>query len=129
MRGNVRLTAGSFLSVCGCLTAILLGAGVDLGARAELPEGLLGAWTTDCRTGLPSRLEFRNDGAGSMRASGRVACRTAGLRALGTSRWYADFDCDDGSLVELDLNLVGPHTLLAAPRPLGTACTYRSGRP
>ena len=116
---------------CAAVLGISLFLMVDRGIAQNAPEHnpmptpLLGSWASDCGSDLPVRLDIRSDRAEVVGRSGTSTCRVAGHRALGAVRWYVDFGCKDGSLLQLDLYLVSRNSLLVARRPLGEACSYR----
>jgi hypothetical protein len=90
-----------------------------------VPAALLGTWTSSCGSEFPARLHVKATEIVMGRARTATACRVTGQRQLSTSRWYLDLTCDDGSIAQLDLFLVGADNLLLAQRPLGEACPYQ----
>ena len=58
-------------------------------------------------------------------SSGVLTCRSANYRSLSEARWYIDLECQDGSLLQLDVYRVARDELLLARRPLGEACLYK----
>lgn len=89
------------------------------------PKALVGLWRADCSSFVPR--EFAIETAENIEVTAshaRTACRLAGQRALTPSRWYLDLECSDGQSFQLDINILGPDTLLVAPRPLGEACAF-----
>jgi hypothetical protein len=110
------LTLGSTLGFAGQPEAM----------RAVVPPILHGTWQTasECNNpGYGSSVSFRSDAANL--GPGRLSnCRLVGLRDLGDTRWYLDFNCADVIVAELDVLQTSPRQLLISSRPLGDACAF-----
>jgi hypothetical protein len=90
-----------------------------------MPAALLGTWTSSCTADFPGRLHFETAKVVLGSSPKPTTCRRTGQRPLSKSRWYMDLACEDGSIVQLDLYLADPNSLLVAQRPLGESCRYR----
>ncbi|MDX2308971.1 MAG: hypothetical protein NW216_12080 [Hyphomicrobium sp.] len=96
-----------------------------------MPDILIGRWTSDCsEQRLPDQLSFAVQGLTWIVAHELLPCRLTGLRNQTARRWYLDFQCRDGVLIDIDVNLLVDGTILLNERPLGAACLYaRAGDP
>ena len=86
-----------------------------------MPPDLQGSWQSQCSGLGTDRMTFRSDDA-SLGPGVMASCRLVGGRKLGDRRWYLDFACADGRVVEIDVLQVSASRLLVSPRPLGEAC-------
>jgi hypothetical protein len=117
-----------FVGFAGPLLVAAGGAGRALAEAHPVPSAIVGSWRTHCAADLPHRLRVDRIRTEAWSRLGRTTCRLAGYRLLIPKRWYLDFDCADGSLLQLDINLVHRDRLLIARRPLGEACVYQRSR-
>ena len=94
-----------------------------------VPPEIEGLW----RPREPSRAEgilrLSTGGTGIDGPGGASGCRLVGLRELSRSRWYLDFECSGGGLLQLDINRIETDLMIGARRPLGEADLFeRFGR-
>ena len=94
-------------------------------AQPPVPATIQGSWVSRCAAGLPDRIKFGPSGAEVASSSDALACHLAHYRPLSVVRWYLDLECQDGSLLQLDVYSVARDELLVARRPLGQACLYK----
>ena len=100
--------------------------GIKQVSAAQLaPVAIEGSWVSRCAAGLPDRINFAPTGAKVVSSSGALTCHLAHYRSLSEARWYLDLECQDGSLLQLDVYRVARDELLLARRPLGEACRYK----
>ena len=94
-------------------------------AQPRAPVAIEGSWVSRCAAGLPDRINFGPTDAKVASSSGALTCSLAHYRALSGVRWYLDFECHDGGLLQLDAYLVARDEMLLSRRPLGEACLYK----
>ncbi len=110
--------------------AVAIGCGQAPAASAEgalstsLPKGLWGEWLGDCENGLPASLVFKKKALFESRTKEDLTCKVHAVRTQSEVRWYADFACSDGSVLQIDILKLGAKRILISPRPLGEACSY-----
>ncbi len=90
----------------------------------SLPKGLWGEWLGDCENGLPASLVFKKKALFESRTKEDLTCKVHAVRTQSEVRWYADFACSDGSVLQIDILKLGAKRILISPRPLGEACSY-----
>jgi hypothetical protein len=117
--------SGSSYVILGLLLAVSCATARSVAADPLTPAAIEGRWATRCAAGLPDVITFRPAGAEVASGSGTLTCRSAGHRSLGEARFYLDLECQDGSLLQLDVYRAARDELLIARRPLGEACVYR----
>ena len=107
--------------------AMLSGLAVLVCARADttaVPPEIEGLWRPREPSRAEGALRLSSDSASIDGPGGASGCRLVGLRQLTRSRWYLDFECSGGGLLQLDINRLTDDLLLGARRPLGEAALF-----
>ena len=99
-------------------------------AGPTLPATIQGSWASRCTAEVPAHINFAPTSAevvdrSAASSSGARTCRLINYRSLSQARWYLDLECQDGSLLQLDIYLAARDELLVTRRPLGEACLYK----